>query len=69
MFDEKRVVHLANPTTEKDYALPQIIGSWQTHYKSWKITNKNYLLIKYENLLNQPFSEFKKITNYLGRLF
>ena len=69
IFDEKRVVLLSRPTNKKDYSLPQIIGSWQTHYKTWKIMNKNFLLIKYENLINTPNSEFKKITNYLERHF
>ncbi len=69
IFDEKRVVLLSKPKDEKDYSLPQIIGSWQTHYKTWKIMNKNFLLIKYENLLNAPNSEFKKIANYFERLF
>ena len=70
MFDEKRVVLLARPNfNRRDYSLPQIIGSWQTHYKTWKIMNKNFLLIKYENLINTPNSEFKKIANYLERLF
>ena len=70
IFDEKRVVLLARPNfNRRDYSLPQIIGSWQTHYKTWKIMNKNFLLIKYENLINTPNSEFKKIANYLERLF
>ena len=69
MFDEKRVVLLSGATDNKDYSLPQIIGSWQTHYKTWQIMNKNFLLIKYENLINTPNSEFKKIANYLERLF
>ena len=30
--------------------------------------NKNYLLIKYENLINFPELEFEKITNYLENL-
>ena len=70
IFDEKRVVLLARSKINRgDYSLPQIIGSWQTHYKTWKIMNKNFLLIKYENLINTPNSEFKKIANYLERLF
>jgi len=69
IFNEKKVVLLSRPTKIKDYSLPQIIGSWQTHYKTWKIMNKNFLLIKYENLINTPNSEFKKITNYLEKLF
>tara|TARA_Y100000389_G_C17069946_1_gene321505 strand:- start:50 stop:385 length:336 start_codon:yes stop_codon:yes gene_type:complete len=30
--------------------------------------DKNYLLVKYENLLENPILEFKKITNYLEKL-
>ena len=30
--------------------------------------NKNYLLIKYENLINFPELEFKKIIKYLENL-
>ena len=69
IFNEKKVVLLSGSTKKKDYSLPQIIGSWQTHYKTWKIMNKNFLLIKYENLINTPNSEFKKIANYLEKLF
>ena len=68
MFDEKRVILLSKSMGKKDHPLPQIIGSWQTHYKNWKIAKKNYLLVKYENLVNEPYSEFKKISNYLERI-
>ena len=49
----------------EDAGLPTIIGSWSNHYKSWKKFKKNYLLIKYEDLLKNPNNEFFKITNYL----
>ena len=45
--------------------LPTIIGSWSNHYKSWKKFKKNYLLVKYEDLLEKPNEEFYKITNFL----
>lgn len=45
--------------------VPTILLSWADHYNSWKIFKKNYLLIKYENLLNDPVNEFLKITNFL----
>jgi len=48
--------------------LPQILGSWQTHYNSWKKIDKNYLLIKYENLIKNPEEEFRKVVNYLNKL-
>ena len=48
--------------------LPTIIGSWQNHYNSWKKFKKNMLLIKYEDLLNNPNIEFFKITNFLSKI-
>ncbi len=50
---------------DSEIGLPTIIGSWSNHYKSWKKFKKNYLIIKYENLLNNPEDEFFKITNFL----
>ena len=34
----------------------------------WKQSKKNYLLIKYENLTNNAFHEFKKIKDYLENI-
>ena len=50
---------------EAEIGLPTIIGSWSNHYKSWKKFKKNFLIIKYENLLKDPLTEFSKIINYL----
>ena len=50
-----------------EYEIPTLISSWSTHYNSWKKLKKNYLLIKYENLLKNPFDEFSKITDYLKK--
>ena len=48
--------------------LPTIVGSWANHYKSWKKFKKNYLLIKYEDLLENPEEEFFKITKFLNNI-
>ena len=53
---------------ENEHGLPTIIGSWSNHYKSWKKFKKNYLLIKYEDLIKKNKEEFFKITNYLNSL-
>tara|TARA_B100000073_G_scaffold271380_1_gene231124 strand:+ start:222 stop:1073 length:852 start_codon:yes stop_codon:yes gene_type:complete len=47
---------------------PTLISSWGTNYNSWKNTSKNLLLIKYENLVSNPESEFEKIVKYLENL-
>jgi len=66
LFDERKII-IGN-FDEKDYPLPTLLASWKTHYLSWKQVKLNYLLIKYENLLNNPIQEFKKISNYLSKL-
>ena len=50
-----------------DNKIPTLISSWKTNYLSWKNKTKNYLLIKYENLLNDPYNEFFKISKYLEK--
>ena len=47
--------------------LPTILGSWKEHYRFWKKNNENYLLIKYENLINQPKIELNKIISFLKK--
>ena len=73
LFFKDQILSLSNQEKEKylnkeKYPLPQFIGSWQTHYLSWKNMKMNYLLIKYEDLLKQPIKEFTKLSNFIGRL-
>ena len=48
-----------------DNKIPTLISSWKTNYLSWKNKTKNYLLIKYEDLIKDPHTEFFKISKYL----
>jgi len=66
LLDDRKVIGTKNSKKEVD--LPHIISSWKNHFNSWKKMNKNYLLIKYENLINFPELEFEKITKYLENL-
>ena len=59
--DRGRVITGSSPGSK----MQEIILSWADHYNSWKLFKKNYLLIKYENLLSNPEEEFFKITNFL----
>ena len=45
------------------------ISSWNYHYKSWKTFKKNYLLIKYEDLLQNPRDQVLRIYQYLKKFF
>ena len=64
MMDAEKI--LGN--TETETGVPTIISSWANHFNSWKKFNKNYLLIKYENLLEKPYEEFIKITHFLKKV-
>tara|TARA_B110000003_G_C16610810_1_gene519348 strand:- start:156 stop:986 length:831 start_codon:yes stop_codon:yes gene_type:complete len=64
--NEKKIL-ISENSKKKEYDLPTPISSWGNHYRSWKKMKKNYLLIKYESLLNSPNSEFNKIVNYIEK--
>ena len=74
LFNEEQIVTLSEEEKkkykEKDtkYPLPQIIGSWSTHFNSWKKMNRNYLLVKYEDLIKKPEETFTKIAFFIGNL-
>ena len=53
----------------EDNKVPQFLSSWKNHYNSWKRFPKNYLLIKYENLIDDPKKEVKKIIEFLNNFF
>ena len=69
ILDERKgIFNKSKIEKSKVFTLPQVIGSWKTHYNSWKLIKKNYLLVKYEDLINKPESEFKRIASYIEQL-
>ena len=52
----------------KDNEIITLISSWSNHYNSWKNYKKNFLLLKYENLILDPEKEFSKLRNYLYKV-
>ena len=67
MTNEQKIIGIKkNPNLEID--LPTVISSWKNHYNSWKKLNAKYLLIKYENLINEPLKEFTKIVKFLEQI-
>ena len=52
----------------RETEFPTYISNWNNHYNSWKSFKKNYLLIRYEDLVKDPQAKFKEIANYLGKL-
>jgi pterin-4a-carbinolamine dehydratase len=49
--------------------IPQALSSWDNHFESWNRFPKNFLLIKYEDLLTNTKDEIKKIIQYLNKFF
>jgi hypothetical protein len=44
-----------------------ILGSWSENYKSWRDYNSvKKIIIKYEDLIQNPYQTFFKIINYLN---
>ena len=69
ILDERKGIFNKSKIEQSNiFTLPQVIGSWKTHYNSWKLIRKNYLLVKYEDLIEKPESEFKRIASYLEPL-
>jgi hypothetical protein len=66
LIDEKKII--GKKSSKKQEDLPHIISSWKNHFNSWKKMKKNYLLVKYESLINNPEKEFMKITSYLEKV-
>ena len=51
----------------KEDDLKTLIGTWSEHYRYWKKNNNNYLLIKYEDLVENPFKELERIIFFLEK--
>jgi len=52
---------------EKQGGLYNLLGKWNEHYISWTKNKNNLLLIKYEDLIQDPHNELEKIINFLKK--
>ena len=64
-FIQEEEKFIGNVKNKVNYPLHTLIGSWKTNYNSWKVVGKNFLLVKYEDLILNPNTEFKRIANYI----
>ena len=46
--------------------VPQLLSSWGNHYNSWKKFPNNYLLIKYEDLINDKENKIRELIKFCG---
>ena len=52
--------------SEKDSGhVVTLLGTWGEHYRFWKQNSKNFLLIKYENLIENTYLELEKLIEFL----
>tara|TARA_B100001175_G_C19408120_1_gene589701 strand:+ start:255 stop:1049 length:795 start_codon:yes stop_codon:yes gene_type:complete len=61
---------VGNANKQKNFEknnLKTLIGTWAEHYRFWKYNNENFLLIKYEDLVNNAFSQLNKIIKFLEK--
>mgnify|MGYP005998104509 CR=1 FL=1 len=65
--DEKRFI-VGNIKKKVNYPLLTLIGSWKSNYNSWKNIGKNFLLVKYENLILNPNYEFNRIAKHISEI-
>ena len=67
IFDEHRFSGRLDKkeNIKRQTEFPTYISSWQNHFNSWKNFKKNFLLIKYEDLVNKPEKTFGKISKFL----
>lgn len=66
LFDEQNATGI-KIEDDKDYSFPVMISSWKNHYNSWKKIKKNYLLVKYEDLIDNPRIQIMLIIKYLQK--
>ena len=52
---------------QKPNYIPTLLGTWSEHYKFWTMSNKNLLLIKYEDLVSDTESQLEKIVKFLEK--
>jgi len=60
---------LLEKSREGDYSNFTFLGSWSSHFKSWK-NSKDFktLFVKYEDLENNKYDTFKKIVQFINEL-
>ena len=52
--------------TEKNY-VPHFLSSWAHNFESWSMFPKNYILFKYEDILESPKKQIERLIIYLQK--
>ena len=67
LFTPKIITKFEKEDDLENNSLITLLGTWNEHYKFWKNNNENFLLIKYEDLINNTNSELDKIIAFIKR--
>ena len=67
LFAPKIITKFEKEDKLENDSLITLLGTWNEHYKFWKNNNENFLLIKYEDLINNTNSELDKIIAFIKR--
>ncbi|HJN84314.1 MAG TPA: sulfotransferase domain-containing protein [Candidatus Pelagibacter bacterium] len=67
LLDEKKFLFNLNDNNDlSEENIITLLGSWKTHYNSWKIAS-NSLIIRYEDLLFNTKSEIVRLLNFIKK--
>ena len=68
LINNQFMIYSSEPD-HSDFGTATILGSWSSHYKSWKkIKFAPILIIKYEDLIMDTQKTFLKIINFLSKI-
>jgi len=64
---EPKIIGNGKDIKDKTGGIYTLLGKWNEHYRSWTTNKKDLLLIKYEDLINNPRAELEKTINFLKK--
>ena len=68
MINQNQYIYDIHNFDKDGYSDFQFISSWDNNYKSWKVQKKIPIkIIKYEDLLNQTFTVFKEVIEFINK--
>ena len=67
LTDEEALNMMLDKNWSLTNGIKTMLSSWGLHYFSWAKNNKNVLLIKYEDMMNDLKKEIYKILDYLSK--
>jgi hypothetical protein len=67
LFTPRFIGGQKNKTISVEDSFKTFLGTWSEHYKFWKHNNKDFLLIKYEDLIKDTRFELERIIDFIKK--